>query len=187
MWLLQGDVRSDSSRIVCLWLVQLLSLLNEPIPLADHLKQPLDQSLGFVHLLVADQEFDRLIRVDELTLFWHQVLVSRLSFPLFLKTQPEHQRFESVETECIQFAKSFILYRILTSHLTLELVDVVLALDLAKDLHCRLLQDLLLVNLIATVLESLRLAGHREFAPTDCFLLLCKVNLVKDRAQSPVN
>ena len=166
MWLLQGDVRSDSSRIVCLWLVQLLSLLNEPIPLADHLKQPLDQSLGFVHLLVADQEFDRLIRVDELTLFWHQVLVSRLSFPLFLKTQPEHQRFESVETECIQFAKSFILYRILTSHLTLELVHVVLALDLAEDLDGSLLHNLRLLDLIATVFVHFSLCGNRVNSST---------------------
>ena len=53
----------------------------------------------------------------------------------------------------VKLTQSLILNGILTSNLTLQLIDIVLTLNLTQDLHCCLLNNLSLFYLISTILK----------------------------------
>jgi len=169
--------------IANLWCVNLLRLLNERVPFYDHFEQALNLGLRLVHLLVADEKFNGLIYVEVLAFRGQRVLKLGLHLPFFLEAQAQHEGLERVEAELVKLAHALVLDSIFASNLPLELIDVILALDLAENLYGSLLDDLTFFHLVATVFKLVCLGrcGCHQLTPTNRALLLGEMDIVEER------
>ena len=73
--------------------------------------------------------------------------------------------------------------------LALQLVNIILTFNLAQDLDAGFLQDLLLLNLVSTILVFVHLcsSGCCQFAATDCLLALRELDVVIQWTQRPIS
>ena len=158
------------------------------VSLADHFEQTLNQSLGFIHLLVAGQQLNCVIWISDDLSFSECILVLNLYFPFFLQTKTKHEGFERIESESIQVGESVVLHRVLARHFALQLVHVVLALYLTQNLDGRFLDNLFFLDLVPAILFC-HLGSNRchQSTSTNCGLLLRKRYIIKDRTKGPIS
>ena len=71
----------------------------------------------------------------------------------------KHESFQCNESEAVQIYETFIFDIVLSSHLSLELISIILTFNLTENLHRCLLKDLFLFDLITTVLILFHLSA----------------------------